>query len=154
MELIVVYNEGWRRDPLTYYRNDNIEWDEGGWDSRRVSRLRYMFFLRFLDYINIFHSVFCWAWRRDETCGWTSQWRRLKGVAHLRRLWWRPTLMPHGSSKQALGVNFCSCCRFLNRDNKRKRKRSQSASSHACSDFIEEPEAMPEYWYTYVSDSD
>ena len=69
----------------------------------------------------------------------TAHWRRLKGVAHLRRLWWRPTLVPHGSSKQALGINFCSCYR----------KRSQSASSHASSDFIEEPETLPEYTYLY-----
>ena len=47
---------------------------------------------------------------------------------------------------------FAAAADFLNRDNKRKRKGSQSASSHASSDFIEEPEAMPEY--TYVSDSD
>ena len=30
----------------------------------------------------------------------TAQWRRLEGVAHLRKLWWRPTPVPHGSSKQ------------------------------------------------------
>ena len=45
---------------------------------------------------------------------------------------------------------FAAATEFLN--SKRKRKRSQSASSHASSDFIEEPETMPEY--TYVSDSD
>ena len=45
---------------------------------------------------------------------------------------------------------FAATTEFLN--SKRKRKRSQSASSHASSDFIEEPETMPEY--TYVSDSD
>ena len=45
---------------------------------------------------------------------------------------------------------FAAATEFLN--SKRKRKRSQSASSHASSDFIEEPETIPEY--TYVSDSD
>ena len=41
---------------------------------------------------------------------------------------------------------------FLSRDNKRKWKQSQSVSSYDSSDFIEEPETMPEY--TYLSNSD
>ena len=41
---------------------------------------------------------------------------------------------------------------FLSPDNKHKWKQSQSVSSHASLDFIEEPETMPEY--TYLSDSD